>query len=158
MTPTEFVKRYYPLTKKICAQHGIDALGCLAQAALETGWGASHPGGVWFGIKKWRKSPAATTTLTYEVVNGKRVSGPAAFSQDDENGDGQVTYEEACHGYCHFIMGNSRYKEALQHPNEWRAYVREIFQAGYATDPEYLSKLYQIGQLIEHIIYKEGIA
>lgn len=51
MTPSEFVKTYYKYAKQTQDKTGIDARFILAQAALETGWGKSVPGNMFFGIK-----------------------------------------------------------------------------------------------------------
>ena len=51
MTPKEFVKKYHPFALETERKTGIDARFTLAQAALETGWGKSAPGNMFFGVK-----------------------------------------------------------------------------------------------------------
>ncbi|MGE5553287.1 MAG: glycoside hydrolase family 73 protein [Betaproteobacteria bacterium] len=150
MKPSAFVREYYPRAKSICRAAGISTVGCLAQAALETGWGDHHPGGVWFGIKRWRQGQEATAQPTYEVIDGQRVNVEAGFVAN-------ATFEDAVRGYCDFIRSNPRYKAALLHPDDWRAYVAAVARAGYATDPEYLDKLLSIGAVIEREVYLQGL-
>ena len=72
MTPKDFVQVYYPFAKESEAKTGIDARFTLAQAALETGWGKSAPGNMFFGIKADpRKYPESERQLltTSEVLS-----------------------------------------------------------------------------------------
>jgi len=43
--------------------------------------------------------------------------------------------------YVDFIKTNPRYQQALQHAGDDQAYIREIHNAGYATDPQYADKI-----------------
>src|ERR1035437_160221 len=51
MKPQEFVDAYLPFAKQTEAKVGISAIAILAQAALESGWGAHAPGNMFFGVK-----------------------------------------------------------------------------------------------------------
>ena len=51
MTPTDFVKTYYPFALQTEKKTGISGRFILAQAALESGWGKSIPGNMFFGVK-----------------------------------------------------------------------------------------------------------
>jgi flagellar protein FlgJ len=152
LRPEEFVKELYPKARPICQKNTIPTVGCLAQAALETGWGESHPNHNWFGIKPWRKDQPISNQKTTEELDGKpgleEVVGEFVQYQ---------SFEDSVEGYCAFIRGNRRYKEALGYLNCWRSYVVEITKAKYATDPNYSAKVTWCGQQIERLIYQLGL-
>src|SRR5690606_40882563 len=62
----------------VSAETGVDPRIIIAQAAIETGWGAHAPGNNFFGIKSHGKGGGQTLT-TQEVVNGKRVTVKDSF-------------------------------------------------------------------------------
>lgn len=43
-----------------------------------------------------------------------------------------------------FLQGNGRYQEALAVADNPERFVRELQEAGYATDPQYARKLKQV--------------
>jgi len=58
MTPKEFIKQYKPFALETERKTGISHLFILAQAALESGWGKSVPGNMFFGVKAGKDTPA----------------------------------------------------------------------------------------------------
>ena len=71
MTPKEFIKQYKPFALETERKTGISHLFTLAQAALESGWGNSAPGNMFFGVKAGKDTPANKKQLlnTTEVLN-----------------------------------------------------------------------------------------
>src|SRR6202790_4582925 len=77
-TPAEFVQRVLPPIRRAASTLGVDPMGMLAQAALETGWGQRMPRNAdgslshnMFGIKagdEWAGARASADTM--EVANG----------------------------------------------------------------------------------------
>lgn len=57
LSPYVFKKQYIPYALESERLTGISALFSLAQAALETGWGAHTPGNMFFGIKATALTP-----------------------------------------------------------------------------------------------------
>ncbi len=117
----------------------------IAQAALETGWGAhvmrddygrsSHN---LFGIKAngaWHGATVERRTMEY--LGGKPVKVRAAFRAYPDLG-------AAFDDYARFIQNNSRYQHALAKASDPHAYIHEIARAGYATDPQYADKILAI--------------
>jgi len=51
MTPKKFVESYYHFAKQTEAKTGLSAVAILTQAALESAWGNSAPGNMFFGQK-----------------------------------------------------------------------------------------------------------
>ena len=51
MTPIEFVTKFKQYAKNVEAKTGLSYVAILTQAALESGWGSSIPGNMFFGVK-----------------------------------------------------------------------------------------------------------
>ncbi|MDH2431317.1 flagellar assembly peptidoglycan hydrolase FlgJ [Pokkaliibacter sp. MBI-7] len=143
----EFVQALYPEAKQVADSMGADPRYLLAQAALESGWGQrmilnedgsnSHN---LFGIKangNWDGKTTATSTLEYR--NGVPVRENAYFRSYD-------SYADSFADYLSFLKQNGRYQQALANSTNGEAYVQELQKAGYATDPNYASKISQIAR------------
>ena len=139
-----FVQRLAPLAKKAAARLGVSEVGILAQAVLETGWGKRvfevSPGtssNNIFGIKadqSWSGQKLAVKTL--EVIDGLPTQVFAPFRV-------YPTLEQAVSDYADFLQQNPRYSDVLG-TRDPAQFARKIQAAGYATDPEYSSKLISI--------------
>lgn len=116
---------------------------CIAQSALETGWGTADlmkEANAFFGIKaggSWTgKSFSANTK---EVYNGQEYNVRANFRAYDSLADSVKDYYD-------LLLGASRYAKAVSYyPDKVLSAsktVREIANAGYATDELYYSKVY----------------
>ena len=142
-----FVEELYPYAQQAGRALGVDPKALLAQAALETGWGRSvikNPDGSssfnLFNIKadkSWQGRQARVSTLEYEQGAMQKVN--AGFRSYN-------SYQESFDDYVDFIRDNPRYAEALKNNASPRQYLRELQQAGYATDPRYADKVMGIYQ------------
>jgi flagellum-specific peptidoglycan hydrolase FlgJ len=113
---------------------GVPASVTLAQAALETGWGGSSIGDAknLFGIKG--TGPAGSIRVsTKEFINGRMVT-----IQDNFRKYHSWAQSIEDHGR---LLQNARYSPAMKYKNNPDQFAREIHKAGYATDPNYSSKL-----------------
>ena len=123
---------------------GIPAKFMLGQAALESGWGKREIKGRdgtnshnLFGIKAggdWKgKTVDATTT---EYINGKPQTRVEKFRAYD-------SYADSFKDYARLLSSNPRYEKALAAANGTDAagFAKGWQRAGYATDPNYASKL-----------------
>ncbi|WP_429182750.1 flagellar assembly peptidoglycan hydrolase FlgJ [Aeromonas rivipollensis] len=144
-SPEEFVERLMPLAKKAADKLGLSPAVLVAQAALESGWGKrvikdgegqmSHN---LFGIKadpRWEGPKAVVSTLEYEQGVASRQK--AAFRSYE-------SFEESFNDYVDFLTSGTRYKGALAKVDSPDRYFEALQQAGYATDPQYASKLKQV--------------
>ncbi|HZT09357.1 MAG TPA: glucosaminidase domain-containing protein [Chloroflexota bacterium] len=119
---------------------GVPASVTLAQAILETYWGTSflaRDANNYFGIKAYEKPGTAGVVWidAWEVdANGRDVNYPAPFRRYADPADSLVD-----HG--RFFLENSRYAYALQATSDPKEFARRINAAGYATDPNYATKL-----------------
>lgn len=143
----EFVATMLPMAEQAAARIGIDPRYLVAQAALETGWGKSimrQPDGSsshnLFGIKatgNWQGGQARA--ITSEFRNGQMVKETAAFRSYD-------SFQDSFHDLVSLLQNNSRYQEAIKSADKPEQFVRELQKAGYATDPDYASKISQIAK------------
>jgi flagellar protein FlgJ len=144
-TPAEFVHRVLPTIRRAASALGLNPMGMLAQAALETGWGQRLPRTAdgasslnLFGIKageEWNgaRATADTVEFSHGVATPKRSAFRAYGSIEESVGD-----------FAKLLKNSPRYRDAVAAGGDAQAYIHGIGQAGYATDPEYADKLNQI--------------
>jgi peptidoglycan hydrolase FlgJ len=141
----DFVNRLWPHAVEASRETGLPPHFILGQAALESGWGAREtrgPGGAptfnLFNIKagqSWRGESAEVPTTEYVGGAAQKVS--ARFRS-------YASYADAFRDYATLLKSNSRYAGVLQSGNDPAQFARELQKAGYATDPEYASKLTRV--------------
>ena len=137
-----FVQHHRATAERVAQDSGIPASFMLGQAGHETGWGKGeirHKDGSdaynLFGIKagkNWTGKVAEVTTTEY--INGVARKVTAKFRAYD-------SYEDSFRDYARLINDNPRYEKAREKVGSAVAYATELQKAGYATDPEYASKL-----------------
>jgi len=143
----EFVATMLPMAEQAAKRIGIDPRYLVAQAALETGWGksvmrntdgsSSHN---LFGIKatgNWDGGEARAITSEYR--DGQFVKETAAFRSYD-------SYQDSFHDLVSLLQNNARYQDAVKAADNPEQFVQELQKAGYATDPNYASKISQIAR------------
>jgi flagellar protein FlgJ len=140
-TPESFVARFLDDATAAANALGIEPRLLLAQAALETGWGASapqradgKPSNNLFGIKagaSWRGDRVAHWTIEHEhgVAQRKREEFRAYDDASQSFAD-----------YVRLIGGSPRYAAALDQAHDADGFARAVTAAGYATDPHYAEK------------------
>jgi flagellar protein FlgJ len=168
MTPKEFVHSYYPYAVETQDKTGIDARFILAQAALETGWGKSAPGNMFFGVKAGPGTTESKRQLlrTREVLLVDGAKFPEVISIAKRK-DGKYDYvvkdwfrkydspEESFTDHAKFFFENKRYKDALRVKYDPYKFAEAIARAGYATDPNYATSLKGVIKTIEKNLPKE---
>ncbi|RAI72722.1 flagellar assembly peptidoglycan hydrolase FlgJ [Pseudomonas fluorescens] len=143
----QFVNTMLPMAREAAARIGVDPRYLVAQAALETGWGksvmraqdgsSSHN---LFGIKagtSWQGNSARA--ITSEFRNGQMVKETAEFRSYD-------SYKDSFHDLVTLLQTNNRYQDVVKSADNPEQFVRELQKAGYATDPDYASKISQIAK------------
>jgi flagellar protein FlgJ len=141
----QFVNQVMPTIRRAAQSLGVNPLGLLAQAALETGWGQRMPRTAdgspslnMFGIKageNWRGARAVADTVEF---NG----GVATQRRTAFRAYGSI--EESAHDYANLLANSPRYRDAIAAGGDAQAYIQHIAKSGYATDPDYGNKLNQI--------------
>ncbi len=151
LPPDKFLALFGPAARESMKNTGIPASVTLAQAILETGWGASTIGDAknLFGIK------------------GSGPAGTIRTGTKEHYGSGLVSIQDNFRKYHSWqqsiddrskLLQNSRYSGAL---NAYKSnknadqYARGIHKAGYATDPNYANKL--ISLMKSYNLYKWDI-
>lgn len=110
----------------------------IAQAALESAWGQSGLATKYnnlFGIKGSYGGNAANMA-TWEVYGGVTYNITANFRSYPD-------WATSIKDYGVFLNVNSRYKNALG-LTDYKKQIKAIHDAGYATDPQYQSKIISI--------------
>ncbi|MFJ4430035.1 flagellar assembly peptidoglycan hydrolase FlgJ [Pseudomonas sp. NPDC089395] len=142
-----FVATMLPMAEQAAKRIGVDPRYLVAQAALETGWGksvmrnsdgsSSHN---LFGIKatgNWEGDSARA--ITSEFRDGQFVKETAAFRS-------YASYQDSFHDLVSLLQNNARYQDAVKSADKPEQFVQELQKAGYATDPNYASKISQIAR------------
>src|SRR6218665_666370 len=142
-----FIQKHDAAAKAAEAQTGIPASFMIAQAAHESGWGKREITGKdgsnsfnVFGIKatsSWTGKVAEVQTTEY--IDGKAQKVTAKFRA-------YGSYEEAFKDYAKLIGSNDRYSKVVAQAQTGGAegFARGLQKAGYATDPEYATKLARV--------------
>ena len=138
MIPSEFIMRLTTAAVASAKASGVPASITIAQAALESAWGESglaKSGNNLFGIKAtsdWKGKVAEVTTTEYvDGVAQKKVAKFRAYG----------SYDEAFSDYAKMISESPRYEKVRSQGKSAQAFASGLQKAGYATDPEYASKL-----------------
>lgn len=142
VSQTDFVQRHTDTAKKVEQTTGLPASFMIGQAGHETGWGRKEIKAAdgsssfnLFGIKagaNWNGKVAEVTTTEY--VGGQAQKVVAKFRA-------YGSYEESFKDYAKLINESPRYAQARQQTSSVQAYAGGLQRAGYATDPDYATKL-----------------
>lgn len=142
-----FIKTIYPLAQKealrrrMAGQKWVLPSVCIAQAALETGWGTSvmmKKANAYFGIKAgllWRGKRYSTKTKEcYDGINLVTITD--AFRAYN-------SLQKSIEDYYKLICNSSRYKKACNVLDAQVA-ITAIKNAGYATAPDYIQSVMSV--------------
>lgn len=117
----------------------------IGQAALESGWGKREIKGSdgtsshnLFGIKanaSWKGK--VVEAMTTEYVNGIKQKRIEKFRAYD-------SYAETFQDFAKLMKNNPRYERVMANLDNVNNYAAAIQKSGYATDPNYASKLISV--------------
>jgi flagellar protein FlgJ len=151
-SPAEFIATMLPMAEKAAKRLGVEPRFLVAQAALETGWGKSmirqkdgSNSHNLFGIKATGWDGESARVKTTEYVDGKATKQMAGFRAYD-------SFEQSFNDYVRLLENNDRYQSAVQVAStsgDSERFVKELQRAGYATDPQYASKINQIARKVQ---------
>jgi peptidoglycan hydrolase FlgJ len=141
----EFVSQHNAAAQQVARESGIPAAFMLGQAAHETGWGRSQIKSAdgsnsfnLFGIKAgpgWNGKVAEITTTEY--IGGQPRKVVAKFRAYD-------SYADSFRDYARLIGNSPRYAKVMDNLHSPQSFAANLQQAGYATDPQYASKLSRV--------------
>lgn len=155
----DFVKSIWPYAQKAASVLGLDPKILVAQAALETGWGQFVARGVdgessnnLFNIKKGSGSHDSVTIKTTEYIANTPIRMQAEFRK-------YPTVENSFEDYIALLQGSNRYKDALANVENPERFMQALHKAGYATDPQYGSKILSIyhGDELQQAVSRCGL-
>jgi flagellar protein FlgJ len=144
-SPAHFVAQVLPSITKAAGTLGVNPLGLLAQAALETKWGQHMP----------RTADGTPSHNLFGVKAGAHWVGPRVFASTVEF-DGRVaslrktafraygSIDESVNDFANLLKNSERYKSAVAAGSSAVGFVTGIGKSGYATDPLYAQKLTRI--------------
>lgn len=153
----DFIQQILPHAKQAAAAiPGLNPCILIAQAALETGWGKylardskGNSSNNFFNIKachKRQNEAVEVNTTEYFFAIPVRVkaffkmySSPAQSFMD----------------YVALIKNNKRYAVAKANVDNPQAYFNALQQAGYATDPQYASKMVAIFKALPEMLVNQ---
>lgn len=140
-----FIGDLWPAAREAGQQLGVDPRNLIAQAALETNWGTRIPrdgsgrsSNNLFGIKaggQWTGASVMAGTLEYQ--NGTPVSASGQFRAYDSR-------TQSFRDYVSLLRNSPRYSAALNTGSNVHAFASALQHGGYATDPDYASKISSI--------------
>ncbi len=138
----EFVMEIWPHAEKVAGELGVRTEAVIAQAALETGWGAhvalradGRSSNNLFGIKTgsaWRGDSVSKSTV--EVSAGVAKKEIAQFRSYDSLA---ATFDD----YFQFLSSNQRYDSVKNKGNDVSGFAHALQSSNYATDPNYAQKI-----------------
>jgi uncharacterized protein YraI len=143
MTNEQFLAASIPAAQQSRRDTGVPASVTLAQAILESGWGRSSLSANdrnFFGMKCFNNAP------------GQYAAGCRSYSTQECNALGACTTTVATfrtytssaasfrdHGAS--LRSLSRYAAAFNYTTNPNQFIAEVHKAGYATDPQYTTKV-----------------
>jgi flagellar protein FlgJ len=143
ITPAQFIKAAVPGAQRGWREYGVPASVTIAQAILESGWGRSSLSVTdknYFGIK-------CQGTRYGKLANGCHVYRTQECTKAGEcftTSASFRTYASMAHSFRDhgsFLRVNSRYKPAFGHTKNANKFIWTVWKAGYATDPNYYTKI-----------------
>ena len=165
-TQLNFIKTYKPYALETERKTGISHLFIVAQAGLESGWGKSVRGNMFFGVKALKRTPKEKKQLlrTTEVLAtpNEKSKFPEVISITKRT-DGKYLYivrdwfmkydtpEECFTDHAQFFFRNKRYAKALEVKADPYKFAEEVAKAGYATAPNYAESIKTLIKEIENV-------
>jgi len=144
-SPAEFISALLPLAGNAGKKLNISPKVLLAQAALETGWGQ----------KMTNAKDGSSSNNLFNIKADKRWEGPTASVDTLEFKDGVAKrenhqfrsyddFQSSFDDFASFLKSGNRYSGALKNSANSAQFLNGLQDAGYATDPDYASKIQNI--------------
>lgn len=136
MTPEDFISMMGPAARRICLAYNLPASVCIAQAAIESGWGASVVGNYNYFGRKAANGDAAESHVTQEYIKGHYVNIVDEFKS-------YTSLSDAVEDWCILIREEPAYAQAAAvWDSGWNLtdFVHALAHV-YATDPGYAEKV-----------------
>jgi len=144
-TKQQFLDVLYPKAKLAAEKIGGSAKALLAQIALETGWGKNII----------QKDKTTSSKNLFNIKQKQNWTGEVTQKKTVEFDGQQFNLEQASfrvyqdftqsfEDFVNFISSKQRYQSVIDHAADPKQYFKQLQQSGYATDPEYATKIEKI--------------
>jgi len=151
-TRAHFVSDLWPAAQEAGGQLGVDPRNLIAQAALETDWGTKVPhdesgrsSNNLFGMKtgsQWNGASVAAGTQEYLPTESS--GQPSAPISTTAQFRAYSSRAQSFKDYVSLLRNSPRYAAALNTGSNVHAFATALQRGGYATDPDYASKVSSI--------------
>ena len=146
MTPEEFINWLMPVASEVCDEYDLPPSVCVAQAAIESGWGRYTSGAYNLFGRKYGGVGEWTELLTEEFSDGCRQELEAKFQV-------YASLEEAVRDWCVLLTEEPVYERCLYWRHNPAAFVAALAPI-YATDPDYQVKVWST--IVANGLEKDG--
>jgi hypothetical protein len=145
LSTQSFINQIAPGAQEAMRKYGVLASLSIAQAALESGWGAHAPGNNLFGIKSngWMGTTQVLTTT--EEINNKTITIKDLFRA-------YASWAASIEDHALFLVKNSRYRNLIG-VTDYQTVCNRIKADGYATESSYATSLITLIQKYKLYIY-----
>lgn len=131
-SPTAYIKQFAPVADQIKTFYAVPKLVTLAQAGLESAWGAS---GVATNAKNHFGIKADKSWLGPSYGDYRKYNNPSDSYSD----------------YGKFLVQNQRYKSAFNYSDPY-SFAKAVAAAGYSENPAYANLLSDVITSVDKII------
>ena len=134
MQPEDFFAWIAPTAVKVCKEYNLYPSVCMAQAAIESGWGDACIGEFNLFGRKAVSGDESIVLQTSEYEGGQWIEVDAAFKL-------YHSLDEAIRDYCILLTEEPCYMGALVFIGKDRDSYIEAMARVYATSPEYANSI-----------------
>ena len=143
LTSAEFIAAAVPGAQLGWRQFGVPPSVTIAQAILESGWGRSSLASVdrnYFGIKCFNGvyGPLASGCHVYQTNECTKAGSCYATTATFRT---YTVMANSFRDHGNFLKVNSRYQPAFSYTRNANLFIWNVWKAGYATDPNYYTKI-----------------
>jgi uncharacterized protein YraI len=154
LTPADFIAASVPGAQQGWREYGVPPSVTIAQAILESGWGRSGLASVdrnYFGIKCQNGSYGKLADGCH-VYRTQECTKAGTCFDTSASFRTYATQAASFRDHGSFLRVNSRYAGAFKHSRDANKFIWTVWKAGYATDPNYYTKV--TGIMASHDLYR----
>jgi flagellum-specific peptidoglycan hydrolase FlgJ len=143
LTPAQFIAAAVPGAQLGWRQYGVPPSVTIAQAILESGWGRSGLASVdrnYFGIKCFNGVYGALANGCH-LYNTNECTAAGSCFATTATFRTYATMANSFRDHGSFLNVNSRYDPAFTYTRDANRFIWTVWKAGYATDPNYYTKI-----------------
>lgn len=136
-----FLGQIAPIAQNLQREYGVLASISMAQAALESNYGQSQLAADYynlFGVKTEKDDPNGIDLPTLEFIDGEMIEMVDRFKV-------YSSWEASMRAHAELLYygttWDSDYYKAVRSGKDYRSQAQALQSSGYATDPDYASKI-----------------